>query len=204
METTDGTPHAVIGDVFGHGTTEAALRACLRVAWRAAVLTGCVGVALVRLLEEILRAERGEEYLFATVTLLRLAPDRGWLHTVRAGHSGPLVRTSLGTELYEPDAGPALGVVPGDTHWPEAVRRAADIEAVTLFTDGLFEGVVAPGRRLGEDGLLAVARSHAGLRGQGFVDAVVEEVASRTVECGGPADDVAVLHLATSTEGAPP
>jgi serine phosphatase RsbU (regulator of sigma subunit) len=113
------------------------------------------------------------------------------------------VRTSAGTELWEPDAGPALGVVPGNTHWPETVRPAAGIEAVTLFTDGLFEGVVAPGRRLGEDGLLAVARSHAQLRGQGFVDAVVEEVASRTVESGGLADDVAVLHLATSTEGAP-
>ncbi|SDE52735.1 PP2C family protein-serine/threonine phosphatase [Streptomyces griseoaurantiacus] len=204
VETTDGTLHAVIGDVSGHGAAEAALGVCLRVAWRAAVLTGCVGLALVRLLEEILRAERGEEYLFATVTLLRLDPDRGRLHTIRAGHPGLLVRTGLGTELYEPAPGPALGVVPGHDHWPEAVRPAADIEAVTVFTDGLFEGVVAPGRRLGEDGLLEVARAHTELRGQALVDALVEEVASRTVEYGGLADDVAVLHLATRTEGAPP
>jgi serine phosphatase RsbU (regulator of sigma subunit) len=95
-------------------------------------------------------------------------------------------------------------VVPGHDHWPEAVRPAADIEAVTVFTDGLFEGVVAPGRRLGEDGLLEVARAHTELRGQALVDALVEEVASRTVEYGGLADDVAVLHLATRTEGAPP
>ncbi|MGC8922429.1 PP2C family protein-serine/threonine phosphatase [Streptomyces sp. PG2] len=204
VETTDGTLHAVIGDVSGHGAAEAALGVCLRVAWRAAVLTGCVGLALVRLLEEILRAERGEEYLFATVTLLRLDPDRGRLHTIRAGHPGLLVRTGLGTELYEPAPGPALGVVPGHDHWPEEVRPAADIEAVTVFTDGLFEGVVAPGRRLGEDGLLEVARAHTELRGQALVDALVEEVASRTVEYGGLADDVAVLHLATRTEGAPP
>jgi serine phosphatase RsbU (regulator of sigma subunit) len=204
VETADGTLHAVIGDVSGHGAAEAALGVCLRVAWRAAVLTGCVGLALVRLLEEILRAERGEEYLFATVTLLRLDPDRGRLHTIRAGHPGLLVRTGLGTELYEPGPGPALGVVPGHDHWPETVRPAADIEAVTVFTDGLFEGVVAPGRRLGEDGLLEMARSHAELRGQAYVDALVEEVASRTVEYGGLADDVAVLHLATRTEGAPP
>ncbi|EGG46889.1 putative regulatory protein [Streptomyces griseoaurantiacus M045] len=204
VETTDGTLHAVIGDVSGHGAAEAALGVCLRVAWRAAVLTGCVGLALVRLLEEILRAERGEEYLFATVTLLRLDPDRGRLHTIRAGHPGLLVRTGLGTELYEPAPGPALGVVPGHDHWPEAVRPAADIEAVTVFTDGLFEGVVAPGRRLGEDGLLEVARAHTELCGQALVDALVEEVASRTVEYGGLADDVAVLHLATRTEGVPP
>jgi serine phosphatase RsbU (regulator of sigma subunit) len=204
VETADGTLHAVIGDVSGHGAAEAALGVCLRVAWRAAVLTGCVGIELVRLLEEILCAERGEEYLFATVTVLRLDADHRRLHTLRAGHPGLLVRTGTGTELYEPAPGPALGVVPGYVHWPETARPAADIEAVTLFTDGLFEGVVAPGRRLGEDGLLAVARSHAGLRGRAFVDAVVEEVATRTAGHGGLADDMAVLHLTKSTEGARP
>ncbi len=52
VETEDGTVHAVIGDVSGHGAAEAALGVCLRVAWRAAVLSGCAGTRQLELLEE--------------------------------------------------------------------------------------------------------------------------------------------------------
>lgn len=197
VESEDGTVHAVIGDVSGHGAAEAALGVCLRVAWRAAVLSGCVGTAQVRLLEEILEAERAEDYIFATLTILRLSKDHSLLSVIRAGHPGLLVRTSQGIELFEPPVGPALGLVPDGAHWPETELPAQDISAVTLFTDGLFEGVVAPDRRLGEEGLLAVARTHMALRGRPFVDAVVEDVAARSKAHGGLADDVAVLHLAT-------
>ncbi|MGW0796254.1 PP2C family protein-serine/threonine phosphatase [Streptomyces sp. NPDC002692] len=197
VESEDGTVHAVIGDVSGHGAAEAALGVCLRVAWRAAVLSGCVGPAQVRLLEEILEAERAEDYIFATLTILRLSPDHGRLTVIRAGHPGLLVRTSHGIELFEPPVGPALGLVPGGAHWPETELPAHDISAVTLFTDGLFEGVVGPDQRLGEEGLLAVARKHMDLHGRPFIDAVVEDVAAQSTFHGGLADDVAVLHLAT-------
>ena len=40
VETADGTVHAVIGDVAGHGPAEAATGVCLRVAWRSLVLAG--------------------------------------------------------------------------------------------------------------------------------------------------------------------
>ena len=39
----DGTVHAVIGDVCGHGPDEAALGVCLRIAWRTLVLAGVAG-----------------------------------------------------------------------------------------------------------------------------------------------------------------
>ncbi|MFD7709526.1 PP2C family protein-serine/threonine phosphatase [Streptomyces sp. NPDC059785] len=197
VESADGGLHAVIGDVSGHGPAEAALGVCLRVAWRAAVLSGCVGTAQVRLLEEILGAERDAEYIFATLTILRLDKDRTRLHVIRAGHPGLLVRTPRGIDLLEPPTGPALGLIPGHAHWPETELPAHDISAVTLFTDGLFEGVVAPGTRLGEEGLLEVARKHMTARGRPFVDALVDEVAALTAAHGGLADDVAVLHIAT-------
>lgn len=196
VEGGDGTVHAVIGDVSGHGPAEAALGVCLRVAWRAAVLSGCVGTQQVRLLEEILEAERAEDYIFATLTILRMAKDRGRMSVIRAGHPGLLVRTPQGIELFEPPPGPALGLLSGRARWPETELPAHDIGAVTLFTDGLFEGVVAPDRRLGEEGLLALARGHLALRGRPFVDALVEDVAALTAAHGGLADDVAVLHLA--------
>ncbi|MFF6996370.1 PP2C family protein-serine/threonine phosphatase [Streptomyces sp. NPDC008313] len=196
VETEDGSVHAVIGDVSGHGAAEAALGVCLRVAWRTAVLSGCAGVAQIRLLEEIIRAERAADYIFATLTVVRFSKGRDQLRVIRAGHPGLLVSTPAGVELFEPPAGPALGLIPGRAHWPETELPAHDIDAVTLFTDGLFEGVVAADRRLGEEGLLEVARRHRGLKGRPFVDAVVEEVAALTAAHGGLADDVAVLHLA--------
>src|SRR5206468_2012152 len=43
VETGDGTVHAVIGDVSGHGAAEAAIGVCLRVAWRSACSPACPG-----------------------------------------------------------------------------------------------------------------------------------------------------------------
>ena len=48
VETPDGTVHAVIGDVCGHGAAEAAIGVCLRVAWRSLVLAGETPPALDR------------------------------------------------------------------------------------------------------------------------------------------------------------
>ena len=40
VQVADGTVHAVIGDVSGHGPDAAALGVCLRIAWRTLVLAG--------------------------------------------------------------------------------------------------------------------------------------------------------------------
>lgn len=100
--------HAVIGDVSGHGAAEAALGVCLRVAWRAAVLSGCVGTRQLELLE-IIGAERAADYIFATLTVLRIAKDRSRMSVIRAGHPGLLVSTSRGIELLEPARAPRSG-----------------------------------------------------------------------------------------------
>lgn len=43
VRTQDGTVHAMIGDVSGHGPDEAALGVELRIAWRALTFAGCAG-----------------------------------------------------------------------------------------------------------------------------------------------------------------
>ena len=48
VETPDGTVHAVIGDVCGHGAAEAAIGVCLRVAWRSLVLAGAAAAGADR------------------------------------------------------------------------------------------------------------------------------------------------------------
>ncbi|MGP4000162.1 PP2C family protein-serine/threonine phosphatase [Streptomyces sp. 8N706] len=200
----DGVVHAVIGDVSGHGPDEAALGVCLRIAWRTLVLSGVTGPELLRQLERILTAERSHPELFATVSTLALEPVRRRVQVMRAGHPGLLLRSMSGArgseplvDLVEPAFGPALGLLPGVADWSEEELRLPGTGALVLFTDGLFEGRTAAtgSARLGEDGLTALARTHAHLPGPRFVDAVISGVESIAAPGGGLADDVAVVHL---------
>ncbi|MFF3750916.1 PP2C family protein-serine/threonine phosphatase [Streptomyces sp. NPDC002018] len=195
VQTADGTVHAVIGDVSGHGAAEAALGVCLRVAWRAAVLCGTEPLDLVPLLEEILVAERSDQHVFATVSSLVFPPGGREVRVVRAGHPGLLVRDRAEVRWEEPTVGMALGLLPGTGRWTETAVPLPPGGHVVLFTDGLFEGRTGPSTRLGEDGLLGLAGEHGALPADAFVDALVDGAAEGAAPYGGLADDVAVLHL---------
>jgi len=195
VETPDGTVHAVIGDVAGHGAAEAAIGVCLRVAWRALVLAGTSAPAMTGLLEQILVAEREDEYVFATLTHVALAPGRGSVRILRAGHPGLLLRRADGVELVEGDGGPALGVIPG-AGWQEEEMPLPAGAHLVLLTDGLFEGRVGPGsERLGEAGLVDMARDLAALPPAAFVDGLIERTEAAAAQYGGLADDIAVVDL---------
>jgi serine phosphatase RsbU (regulator of sigma subunit) len=195
VETSDGSVHAVLGDVSGHGAAEAAIGVCLRVAWRALVLAGTSVATLLPLLEQILVAERSGEQDFATLTHLTMPPERDRVRFVRAGHPGLLLRGPGGVELIEGTVGPALGMVPGPGWQQDELPLPAGAHVV-LFTDGLFEGRTGPGnQRLGEEGLLALARTLAPEPAAAFVDGLVEQVEAAAAPYGGLADDVAVLHI---------
>jgi serine phosphatase RsbU (regulator of sigma subunit) len=195
VQTTDGTVHAVIGDVSGHGAAEAALGVCLRVAWRTAVLCGTPPLQLAGLLEEILVAERSDHHVFATVTSLVFPPGGAEVRIVRAGHPGLLVRDGSSVSWVEPRVGMALGLLPGAGRWSESTVPLPPGGHVVLFTDGLFEGRTGPATRLGEEGLLGLARRHSTLPARDFVDMLVAEATAGAAPYGGLADDVAVLHL---------
>jgi serine phosphatase RsbU (regulator of sigma subunit) len=195
VQTAEGTVHAVIGDVSGHGAAEAALGVCLRVAWRTAVLCDTHPLEQVRLLEEILVAERADQHVFATVTSLVFPPGGREVRVVRAGHPGLLIRHKADVRWEEPQVGMALGLIPGTGRWTETELPLPAGGQVVLFTDGLFEGRSGPSTRLGEEGLLGLARKHGGLPAQEFIDALVDGAAEGAAPYGGLADDVAVLHL---------
>ncbi|WP_374211918.1 PP2C family protein-serine/threonine phosphatase [Streptomyces sp. C10-9-1] len=196
VQTEDGSVHAVVGDVSGHGAAEAALGVCLRVAWRAAVMSGRTGPDQLRLLEEILVAEREEEHLFATLVTCVFPPGGTELTVVRAGHPGIMLRTETGVSWYESPGGMALGFLPGHARWTEDSLPLRPGTSVVAFTDGLFEGRTGPaGERLGEQGLLRAAQGLRGLPGQEFVDRLVQDVSDRAADHGGLSDDVAILHL---------
>jgi serine phosphatase RsbU (regulator of sigma subunit) len=196
VQDSDGTVHALVGDVSGHGPDEAALGVALRIAWRTLVLSGIAGSEQMSRLEELLVAERAREEVFATLVSLAAVPGEQRAHVVRAGHHGLLRRGRDGVEWIEVPGGPALGMLPGGACWPIAELPVPKGDSVVLFTDGLFEGHVSRGpERLGEEGLLALARSAAGLPPEAFVDRLIGKAEELAEERGGLADDVAVVHL---------
>ncbi|MEV0245822.1 SpoIIE family protein phosphatase [Nocardia sp. NPDC050712] len=197
VQDADGTVHALIGDVSGHGPDEAAIGVGLRLAWRTLVLAGITGVRQLRLMEEVLVAERTGDNFFATVTTLRARPGVDTVQVLRAGHPGMLVRSAAGTEWVHPPGGPALGFLPGRAQWPLSELALAPDDGLLLLTDGLFEARIDErGRRLGEDGLLALANSVVARGGADYVDELIGRVEVAAASSGGLEDDVAVVFLA--------
>lgn len=196
VQSADGTVHALIGDVSGHGPDEAALGVALRIAWRTLVLSKVTGADQVGRLEEILLAERARNGVFATLVVLSVDPGGRQVKIVRAGHHGVLLCGPDGVEWVEVRGGPALGIIPGGASWPVEELAFPQGAALVLFTDGLFEGRVGRGtQRLGEEGLLAMARELASLSPAAFVDGLIDGAEALAETQGGLADDVAVLHL---------
>ena len=194
VQTPDRVVHILIGDVAGHGPHEAALGAALRIAFRALTFAGVDGVEVMRQLERVLQSERTGTGIFATVLSLAIHPDSTRVTAVRAGHPGMLLQDAAGVDWIEPPAGPALGLRADD--WPHQELELAPGQGLLLLTDGLFEGYSGQGiRRLGEEGLLALARSHAHLPGPAFVDSLIDGAQRLAQPRGGLTDDIAVLRV---------
>jgi serine phosphatase RsbU (regulator of sigma subunit) len=197
VRTPDGTVHAMIGDVCGHGPDEAALGVELRIAWRALTLAGLCGDRLLSTLQEVLEHERSDDEIFATLCTVDIAPDGRRAGLCLAGHPAPLIaRPGRAPRLLPYDNnGPALGLLPG-ARWPRMQVELGREWSLMLYTDGLIEGRVGAGReRLGQDGMVEmVSRQLAeGLRGEELLRAAVHEV--RELNGGELTDDVAVLLL---------
>ncbi|MEM6108953.1 SpoIIE family protein phosphatase [Mycobacterium sp. 050272] len=194
VQTPDRVVHVLIGDVAGHGPDEAALGAALRIAWRALTFAGVRAAESMRQLERVLQAERAGSGVFATVLSLEIPPDTPRITCIRAGHPG-MLRQGAGTvEWIEPPGGPALGLRADD--WPQSELELPVGRGLLLLTDGLFEGYSGTGnQRLGEDGLLSLARNHAGLPGSAFVDALIDGAEELAQPRGGLTDDIAVVRV---------
>ncbi|MER5781431.1 SpoIIE family protein phosphatase [Streptomyces mobaraensis] len=200
VRTPDGTVHAMIGDVCGHGPDEAALGAELRIAWRALTLAGLHGAELLGVLQEVLEHERADEEIFATLCTLDIAPDGHSAALHLAGHPAPLLARPGEPPCLLPqdDGGPALGLLPS-ARWPRLEVALGDAWSLLMYTDGLIEGRVGGpeggARRLGQEGMIEmIARQmKEGLSGEELLDAAVTEV--RALNGEELTDDLAVLLL---------
>ncbi|OPC76533.1 fused response regulator/phosphatase [Embleya scabrispora] len=194
VESDDKLLHAIVGDVSGHGADAAALGVCLRIAWRSLVLGGHRGGDLLNLMERILIAERGDQPLFATCTLLTLDETAATATLHLAGHHEPLLTTDEGTHEVTAAHGIALGIIPGEHRWPATVVPLPPRGALTLYTDGLTEGHNgADTTRLGVDGLLALIKNLPSTPPDIHVDLLIEQ--THALNAGRHTDDLAVLRL---------
>ncbi|WP_328905017.1 fused response regulator/phosphatase [Streptomyces sp. NBC_00234] len=198
VRTPDGTVHAMIGDVCGHGPDEAALGVELRIAWRALTLAGLCGDELLSTLQQVLEHERESEEIFATVCTVDISSDGRRAGLCLAGHPAPLIaRQGRAAHLlpYE-DGGPALGLLPR-ARWPRRQVELGGSWSLMMYTDGLIEGRVGPTgtQRLGQDGMVAMINRQLeqGLGGEELLAAAVAQV--QELNGGELTDDVAVLLL---------
>ncbi len=198
VRTPDGTVHAMIGDVCGHGPDEAALGVELRIAWRALTLAGLSGDRLLSTLQQVLEHERESEEIFATLCTVDITPDGHQAGLCLAGHPSPLVaRHGRAAQLlpYE-EGGPALGLLPR-ARWPRRQVELGPAWNLMMYTDGLIEGRVGPGatQRLGQEGMVEMINGQLarGLRGDDLLETAVTQV--RELNGGELTDDVAVLLL---------
>ncbi|WP_335981287.1 MULTISPECIES: PP2C family protein-serine/threonine phosphatase [Streptomycetaceae] len=197
VRTTDGTVHAMIGDVCGHGPDAAALGVELRIAWRALTFAGLGGEELLRTLQNVLVHERADDEIFATLCAVDLAPDGRSAQLHLAGHPTPMIAGPGRAPALLPyeAGGPALGLLP-DAEWERISVRLDGEWSLMLYTDGLIEGRIGQGtQRLGQEGMIGLAGElmAAGLGGEELLDATMAKV--RELNGGELTDDVAVVLL---------
>ncbi|MDX8054122.1 SpoIIE family protein phosphatase [Lentzea sp. BCCO 10_0798] len=189
----DGTVHAIIGDVCGHGPDEAALGVCLRIAWRALVLAGEPAEKVLHTLDQVLVAERHGEGIFTTACMVTVAPDRRSARYFLAGHPEPLMMVGRQiVDLPQSKIGVPLGVLP-DYAWTGVDVPLPSGWSLACYTDGLIEGRVPDDvDRLGVERLCEILARH--LRnGPDWMDSVIAEVTE--LNGGTLDDDVAILLL---------
>jgi serine phosphatase RsbU (regulator of sigma subunit) len=185
----DGTVHAIIGDVSGHGPDEAALGALLRVSWRALVLAGVDEERLLPELQRLLVSERHDTRLFTTACMITISKD---VAVVRlAGHPPPVALWSSTT--LTPPVGLPLGIGPSES-WPAQPFALPPGWALLLYTDGLIEARdPASGEFLWIDGLLDMLGEDRETEHAALPARLVERAEHFN---GGPLlDDVAILLL---------
>ncbi len=156
VRTPDGTVHAMIGDVCGHGPDEAALGVELRIAWRALTFAGLCGDDLSTL-QQVLEHERENDEIFATLCTVDIAPDSAWRRALPGGSPVPAdlpPRPPAELLPYE-NGGPALGLLHG-ARWPrQQVELGGEWQSDTLHrrpdpgSHRRGQGAAGPGRHGG-------------------------------------------------------
>jgi len=194
VQTADGIVHAVIGDVCGNGPDEAAMGVGLRFGWRTLTLAGLRKADRMRLLEQVLVAERPHDGMFATVCTVGITPGCPEVVVLSAGHPAPLIITRDGAYPAPITYGLGLGMAPGRGRWRESTITVPDGAGLLLYTDGVIESFCDDGTRLGEERFVELAsRLTPAEDPDRYLDSLLAEI--QQADAGRHSDDTAVLYL---------
>lgn len=207
VELPDGTLHVLIGDVSGHGPDEAALGACLRIAWRALTLAGHSPGEVLDGMQRMLAHERHAPDMFATLCVVVAASDRATGTVFLAGHPLPVLADDDGLRLIDAElVSPPLGFADAEAWAGNPIAFAGDW-ALLLYTDGLVEGRIGPGpERLGSERLVEMLKRQRleevacnGGDAAPLLDELVAQV--EDLHGGELTDDVAMVLVAARRSG---
>jgi serine phosphatase RsbU (regulator of sigma subunit) len=186
---------AVVGDVCGKGAAAAAVTALARYTIRAVAMRECEPAAILSALNEamIRQLDGGDQFCTVACACLKLTDGSGVELTVaRGGHPAPLLLRADGSVEAIGPPGKALGVFPDPELGDRTVRLAAG-DAAVFYTDGITEARGPDDSFFGEERLLNLLHSCAGLE----APAVAKRLRDVAVEFGEgpPRDDLAILIL---------
>ncbi|MBT8475024.1 MAG: SpoIIE family protein phosphatase [Rhodobacteraceae bacterium] len=193
-------------DVSGHGIASALLAARLaghltraNPDQNLALTHGPDGTFVMRPVAEIcadlnrmIHDEMATE-LYCTLLIIDVDLATGHLKVAQAGHPAPLLQNSAGTVSFLGGGGHPIGLV------AEAEYKAFDVrmspgDRLLVYSDGITESTTPDGLELGQDGLELIVRRDAGLKGPGFLDALLWEL-NEFSGSAEPADDISAVFL---------
>ncbi|WP_067606372.1 SpoIIE family protein phosphatase [Nocardiopsis listeri] len=141
IELPDNKVGLLVGDVQGHGVEAAAAMGQIRVAFRAyATNQSDPGVVLGE--TNRLLTETGE-IVFATCGYLVVDRESGVMQAAWAGQPPAVLASNGAYELWSPETGPPMGVMP-DTEYTVTTRVLAPGTTLLLCSDGLVESSEMP------------------------------------------------------------
>jgi PAS domain S-box-containing protein len=192
FETGEGDLFLAIGDVCGKGAPAAALTGIARHTVRAAAVRERSPRTILRTLNQAL-LRQVTEHRFCTVAVGRLEPAAAGasLTVCCGGHPPPLLIRRDGTVEEAGTPGTLLGIYE-HVQLSDLTVALEPGDAVVFHTDGVTEERLE-GHMFGEERLLELLRSSAGMSAAGIADRV--ERAVLEFKPGPPADDVAVIVL---------
>jgi serine phosphatase RsbU (regulator of sigma subunit) len=192
FETGEGDLFLAIGDVCGKGAPAAALTGIARHTVRAAAVRERSPRTILRTLNQAL-LRQVTEHRFCTVAVGRLEPAAAGasLTVCCGGHPPPLLIRRDGTVEEAGTPGTLLGIY-DQVQLSDLTVALEPGDAVVFHTDGVTEERLE-GHMFGEERLLELLRSSAGMSAAGIADRI--ERAVLEFKPGPPADDVAVIVL---------